>query len=83
MTNKWCLVNVVCYDGCDAWVAKFIFSGNSEKNWRKDYERMGYDAEPLKFDLLTELSFDNIQAYINSNETNYKLIADRFKTMYF
>lgn len=81
--NKHFMVNVVCYDGIDSWVSKIIFKGDNEKQWRIDFELMGFDCEPLKFDRLYDLSFDNIMAIINSEEHDHKLIADRFKAMYF
>ena len=41
MNSKYVMCNVVCYDGCDSWVSKFILSNTLAKEMRKDIDKMG------------------------------------------
>ena len=79
--SKGNLVNVVIYDGVDAYVCKFVFRGEDEKQWKKDFYSMGYDGEALKFDCLYPVSLENILAF--KDEAKTKCIYERFESMYF
>ena len=79
--SKWNLVNVVVYDGVDAYVSKFVFNGDDEKQWRKDFYSMRYDGEALKFDFLYSVSLENILAFKEDKKT--LCIYERFESMYF
>ena len=79
--NKWNLVNVVVYDGVDAYVSKFVFRGEDEKQWRKDFYSMNYDEVALKFDCLYPVSLENILAFKEDNKTYH--IYEKFESMYF
>lgn len=82
----WYLVNVVWYDGTDAYVTKFVLPVNDEykletstKNKVKKY--LDGNGEVLTFDILYNVGLDNIVAYAEDNET--QVIYNRFKEMYF
>lgn len=80
---KWSMNNVVFYDGCDAFVSKFILPKNlsySEKvvEILKNYS----NGEILKIDELYDVNFDNIVALVNSTEENAN-IANKFIKMFF
>ena len=79
--SKWNLVNVVVYDGVDAYVSKFVFRGDDKKQWVKDFYSMGFDGEALKFDFLYSVSLENILAFKEDVKT--VCIYERFESMYF
>ena len=75
MKNSWWMINVVWYDGSDAFVSKFI--GQMEANEDEDglieetltdetiskiKEYLSGNGEALKFDPLYSMDFDNIVA---------------------
>ena len=82
MNSKYVMCNVVCYDGCEAWVSKFILRNCDTKQQIKDIDVMGYDAQILKIDVLYELEPDNIIAILTNEEQENKIIAGRYKDMY-
>lgn len=79
---KWVMVNVVFYDGVDAFVAKFIVQAETDTEkigttqyWsvtkeseRKIREYLDGNGEVLKIDPLYDIDFDNIVAIEQSNE---------------
>lgn len=82
MGNKWALYNTVWYDGCDAWISKFILpSQKTEKELMKEIEKCGYDGNVLLIEKNYDLSLENIIAM--SCEKEYSCVLDRFKDMYF
>lgn len=82
MGNKWALYQTVWYDGCDAWVSKFILpSQKTEKELRKEIEKCGYDGNVLLIEKNYDLSLENIIAM--SEEETYKCVLERFNDMYF
>lgn len=82
MNSKYVMCNVVCYDGCDAWVSKFILRNYDKKEQLKDIDMMGYHAEVLKIDVLYELEPDNIIAILTNDEHENRIISERYKDMY-
>ena len=81
--NKWYLYNFVFYDGVDAFVSKFIVPENTSlENARELISKMGYDAELLKVDKLYSLTFDNIVAMRDGNNSE-RCAFERFHDMYF
>lgn len=80
---RWYLYNFVFYDGVDAFVSKFIAPENLElDSARKLISKMGYDGELLKVDSLYPLSFDNIVAMREGNNSE-RCAFERFNDMYF
>lgn len=81
--NKWYLYNFVFYDGVDAFVSKFIVPENTSlENARELISKMGYDGELLKIDRLYPLTFDNIVAMRDGNNSE-RCTFERFHDMYF
>lgn len=95
--RKWYLINVVYYDGCDAYVEKFI--GKVAEEARGKYrpyvtedteniieEYLKGNGEILKFDPLYPLTLDNIIAIANDgyngNSENMAIVR-RFEHTYF
>lgn len=94
MKHEYTLCNVVAYDGCDAYVIKFILDRSNEKESHElavEYCATG-GMELLKVDWLYSLTFDEIVAM--GSVENYESGATaldqlkinavrRFKEMYF
>lgn len=81
--NKWYLYNFVFYDGVGAFVSKFIVPENTSlENARELISKMGYDSELLKIDKLYSLTFDNIVAMRDGNNSE-RCVFERFHDMYF
>ena len=82
MGNKWALYNTVWFDGCDAWVSKFILpSQKTEKELINEIEKCGYDGSVLLIEKCYDLTLENIIAM--SEEETYKCVIDRFSNMFF
>lgn len=98
MNNVWYMVNVVWYDGQDAFVSKFI--GQIEygedgtpkltaESISKIEEYLSGNGEALKFDLLYSMDFDNIVALKNYeySKEEYEIeqfaAYERFKNLWF
>ena len=82
MGSKYVMCNVVRYDGCDAWVSKFILRNCDTKQQIKDICDTGYAVQILKIDVLYELEPDNIISILTNEEQENKIIAGRYKDMY-
>lgn len=82
--NEWYLVNVVWYDGVEAYVSKFILQDNDHeltkdsKNRTEEY--LDGNGEILKFDICYALELKNIVAYKDSDHPE---IYQRFEEMWF
>ena len=81
------LFNVVWYDGCDAFVSKFILP-TKDNEVTKDGERdviryLDGNGELLKIDYLYNLSLENIIAMRRSEDKEHIAAYDRFANMYF
>ena len=93
MKEKFWMVNVVWYDGADAYVSKFILKAADEGITKESEDKVkSYlegNGEVLKFDRLYPMEFDNIIALDNyKNSTSEHEIEeyaayDRFKTLWF
>lgn len=89
------MINVVTYDGTDAYCMKFI--AEVEKSYVTDYgaykfivtddateritEYCGY--EPIKFDVKSVISLKEIVEYEKNGTAEEKAAVDRFEQMYF
>lgn len=92
MSNKWYLVNVVWYDGCDAFVGKFVLQVEGQGEDLKvthvsevlTKKYLDGNGEILKFDPLYPVDLDDILA-IKEHHDDKELQAayDRFKNMWF
>ena len=70
MDSKWYMYNVVCYDGVDAYVVKFIAHTDSELcdiDVRKHFSQYS-DTEVVKVDGLYPLTIENIIAFYNMKD---------------
>ena len=86
--NNWVLVNVVWYDGKDAYVSKFVLQADNEgvatdeaKAATEEY--LTGNGEILKFDEIALVGFDGIMALEKHEQPEYRAAFDRFKNMYF
>lgn len=80
--NKWYMYNVVCYDGVDSWVIKFIAHEDSElcHNEVQHYMQQFADVEVVKVDGLYPMTTEQIIEFYNmpdggehsSQEKQYK-----------
>lgn len=86
------LINVVVYDGCDAYVLKFIEDGvkvgdryQVTKDAKKRIEKYcdGAGMEVLKYEFLYALSFANVVAFKDYGDEEQKAAVDRFEHMHF
>jgi len=84
---KWWMCNVVWYDGCDAFVSKFILEcelgGITEKSEGLLGQELNGNGELLKVDKLYPVDLDNIIALKNSDKDSDVVIYNRFKNMWF
>ena len=72
------LVNVVWYDGTDAYVSKFIIKEGDEK---KIKEYLKFNGEVLKIDKLIQVEDEEIYHFINGTDEE-KCAVDRYFRMY-
>lgn len=86
------LVNVVWYDGCDAYVSKFIVQCEgfevTEDSIKRIKQYLDGNGEVLKVDYLYDLTLDNIIAMgeiepQTEDDAEKFASVDRFRTMYF
>lgn len=89
------MINVVTYDGTDAYCMKFI--AEVEKSYVTDYGAYKFivtdDAteriteycgvEPIKFDVKSAISLKEIFEYWKNGHAEEKAAVDRFEQMYF
>ena len=82
------MTNNVCYDGVDAYVIKiiapikdYIVTNEGQKAIQEYINNSG--MELLKTETLYGLEYENILAIMNSTEEKDKVIAERFKDMFF
>lgn len=76
------MYNVVWYDGCDAYVTKFILPSD-EKEAKKGLAKWWeYDGDILKLDMLYYMSLENILALRNGSDNEIS-VFNRFEEMYF
>lgn len=89
------MINVVTYDGTDAYCIKFI--AEVEKSYVTDYGAYKFivtdDAteriteycgfEPIKFDVKSAISLKEIFEYWKNGPAEEKAAVDRFEQMYF
>lgn len=90
------MINVVTYDGIDAYCMKFI--AEVEKRYaygayklivtddakKRITEYCGYGGvEPLKFDVKSTVSHNEIIEYGKNGTAEEKIAVDRFEQMYF
>ena len=82
--NEWYLVNVVWYDGVEAYVSKFILQCDegelTEDSKKRTEEYLDGNGEILKFDVCYAVKLENIIAYKNSD---HQEIYQRFEEMWF
>lgn len=86
--NNWSLVNVVWYDGTDAYVSKFILRTEGHKKLTEESEGLlgqylSGNGEILKTDILYNLTFENIMAMENEEDVEKVTAFNMFKEMYF
>ena len=80
MKNSWWMINVVWYDGSEAYVSKFVGQAEAieddlgliteeltDETINKIKEYLSGNGEALKFDMLYPMDFDNIVA-LKGNE---------------
>lgn len=87
------LFNVVTYDGCDAYVLKFIAETDNAECRRDQITDVGKkhideycaqaNMEVLKYDFLYTLTFENIVAFEEHGDSEQKAAVYRFKHIYF
>ena len=75
------MYNVVCYDGCDAYVHKFILKPSEVKKRIKEIESI-YSVTVLLTDKLYDVNLDNIVALKECDDLELKLSYERFIDMY-
>lgn len=90
--TTWYVVNAVWYDGCEAFVSKFIVQvdivdselGITEESKQKLMAYLNGNGELLKVDMLYPVDLDNILAMRdNSDSPEYQAAFERFKNMWF
>lgn len=90
--NEWMMVNVVWYDGSDAFVSKFIIQTEREgevtkitkMSTDKIEEYLSGNGELLKIDPLYNVGFDNILALKDyKDQPELQAAYERFKDMWF
>lgn len=90
--SKWFMFNVVWYDGCDAYVSKFIGKADTvdgityhETEETSDLirESLNGNGEVLKFDPLYSLNLDNIIALKDAENDELTASFYRFKDIWF
>ena len=85
--NKWWMCNVVWYDGCDAFVSKFILKcdlgGITEESEGLLRQELNGNGELLKVDKLYPVDFDNIVALKDTEQPELQEAYNRFKDMWF
>lgn len=84
--NKWWMVNVVWYDGVEAYVSKFVLKIEGED--KTEAEKMvkthlADSGEVLKLDVLYPVTLENIMALKDSDNVFDNVTFDRFKEFYF
>lgn len=82
------MVNVVWYDGVDAYVSKFILEYDSENNLKDEsmnalLHDLEGNGEVLKVDALYPVNFTNIVAMEKSGTDEQKVAVQRFRRMFF
>lgn len=93
--SVWVMTNVVCYDGRRAYVNKFIiqaeaklingdstFQPTTESEERLEHTITG-NGDILKIDILYGVSFDDIVALKDSDNSELINAYERFKYMWF
>lgn len=87
MAKKFYLVNVVFYDGFEAYVSKFILRGSnyelSEESKKLTEEYLSGNGEILKYDVLYEVTLENILAFNEYGDNEQQCAYDRWSKMYF
>lgn len=91
MKNSWWMINVVWYDGGNAYVSKFIgqFKTSEDENGlikenitsetiSKIEEYLSGNGEVLKFDALYPMDFDNITALKNYENSKDEYEIEQF-----
>lgn len=88
--SKWMLVNVVIYDGVDAFVNKRIVPYSEDKGTYTDEAvkdlaiyYFDYGMEVLKIDTLYTLTFENIMAFNNCGDRKLEDAFRAWTRMYF
>ena len=86
------MINVVTYDGCDAYVMKFIEDGEklgetyrvteAAKERIEKYCSNG-GMEVLKYEFLYTVSLANVVAFKDYGDDEQKAAVDRFERMHF
>lgn len=90
MKTGWVMVNVVWYDGCDAYVSKFVlrFDKDAEVITDESKEKLldymiSAGGELLKTDVLYSVDLEEIIALKQAEQPELKAAFDRFNTMWF
>ena len=99
MNKIWYMMNAVYYDGCNAYVSKFIGQVETNKDTVKTLDStlfevteetrkkiIGYlngNGEILKIDPLYPVTFENIVALQNHPNAEEQAAYERFKEMWF
>ena len=91
MRDRWIMTNVVYYDGCDAYVSKFIIKADPDSPFNsilaesemalEDY--ISGNGDILKIDPLYTVNLDNIVALKDCDDEELKCAYARFNEMYF
>lgn len=80
-TSLFYMYNVVTYDGCDAYVHKFILKPTEVKKRSKEIEAR-YSVKVLLTDKLYDVNLDNIVALKECEDLELRTAYDRFVDMY-
>lgn len=81
------VVNVVWYDGVDAYVSKFVLpceNGKVTDDGRKRcIKYLDGNGKVLEFDSLYPITFDNLIAFKDSDDLELQRAFDRYREMFF
>lgn len=81
------LVNVVWYDGSDAYVSKFVLPTENHEVTKDGVARVSKylsgNGELLKLDVLYPITFENLVAFKDSDNDELKACFERYASMYF
>ena len=85
---NWSIVNVVYYDGTDAYVSKFVLrtdeNGNvDDESQHRTCKYLRGNGEIVHYDAIRKVNFEEILYLKESPEAEYRAAYERFKTMWF
>lgn len=81
--GKWCIINVVWYDGVEAYVSHFIGQANDNlQATKRTKERitkyLDGNGEILKFDVIKYLGLSDVIDYKDKGDSDSQVIWNRF-----